>query len=321
MGRDLQILGFGAVAVDDILYVNRPFAAGKGKVTRRIAGHGGNVATALVTAARLGARTGFIGWLGDAETADPSAADLARNGVDISLAPRRADAGPIRSVIIVAPDGERFIAYDDAVPHGTADSLPNAVLAQAKILLIDAYAIHAAAVVARARSLGVVVVADIEWTIGPPTVAVLAQCDHLVVPLRFAEALAGNWNPAEMLASLWSVDRTAVVLTDGDRGAYLRHRDDAVLWHVPAHRVTPVDTTGAGDCFHGAYAYALLAGKSPVDCVRFASAAAAISVTGEGGRSALPDLGACLALMTSGDAPMPVAMARIDPTKATLPTA
>ena len=45
----------------------------------------------------------------------------------------------------------------------------------------------------------------------------------------------------------------------------MRQKGDVVLWHIPAHKVTAVDTTGAGDCFHGAYAFALTEGKSPVD--------------------------------------------------------
>ena len=126
MGR---VLGFGAVTIDDLIYVDRPLSAGKGKVTRRIGDHGGNVATALVAVARLGGHAGFIGWLGDGSLDDPGAGELAREGVDVSRAPRRADARSIRSVITVAPDGERFIAYDDEVPHGTDAALPDATLA------------------------------------------------------------------------------------------------------------------------------------------------------------------------------------------------
>ena len=80
------------------------------------------------------------------------------------------------------------------------------------------------------------------------------------------------------------------------------------MWHIPAHRVTAVDTTGAGDCFHGAYAFALAEGKSPVTCALYATAAAAISVTGRGGRTALPGHDACLTKMKEDAiAPIPVA--------------
>ena len=53
-------------------------------------------------------------------------------------------------------------------------------------------------------------------------------------------------------------------------GAYRAAEGDSVLWHFPAHKVRAVDTTGAGDCFHGAYAFALTEGKSPVACALYA---------------------------------------------------
>jgi sugar/nucleoside kinase (ribokinase family) len=304
VARDLQVLGFGALSIDDIIYVDRPLSAGKGKVTNRTQDHGGNVATALVAVAKLGGRAGFIGWLGESMTT--SISELERHGVDISFAPRRPDAGPIRSVITVGPDGDRFIAYDDDVPHGTSDMLEDATLSQAKVLLIDGYATHSEQVVVRAHKLGLAVVADIEWTIGPATDRLIGVSNHLVLPLAFAETYTGQKDVTSMLNRLWRDDRTAVVLTDGDRGSYLRQKDDADLRYVPAHKVTAVDTTGAGDCFHGAYAFALTEGKSPVDCTLYATAAAAISVTGRGGRMALPNHGACLAWMAREDAPVPM---------------
>ncbi|KQS71632.1 permease [Rhizobium sp. Leaf371] len=305
----LDVLGFGAVAIDDIVYVDRPLKAGKGKVVGRTRDFGGNVATALVAVARLGGRAGFIGWLSGASDDDPSAGELERQGVDVSRAPRRPDARAIRSVITVGPDGDRFIAYDDDVPHGTRDDLSDQTLSAARVLLIDGYATHSERIVARARALGLSVVADIEWSIGSATDRLIALADHLVLPLAYAEAQTGETAPAAILQRLWTDDRAAVVLTDGDRGAFVRLAGDARDWHVPAYAVHAVDTTGAGDCFHGAYALALSRGEPPIDCVRYAAAAAAISVTGKGGRMALPDHAACNALMTATDAPRPLAMA------------
>ena len=305
MGGGRQILGFGALSVDHILYVDRPFAAGKGKVINKITDFGGNVGTALVAVARLGGNAGFIGWLTADEQADPSGAELARHGVAIGDAPRRADARAVHSTIIVAPDAERFIAFDDNVPHGTDGALADAVLAAAGVLLIDSYATHSVGVVLRARKLGVAVVADIEWSSGEETDALLAAADHLVLPLAFGQSVTGRTQPEEVLAALWSDTRAAVVLTDGARGAWLRQRADPALWHIPAHPVAAVDTTGAGDCFHGAYALALAEGKAPLQAAQYAGTAAAIAVTGRGGRAALPDNATCVAWMTRGTAPQP----------------
>ncbi len=124
------VLGFGAVTIDDLIYVDRPLSAGKGKVTA------GSPTTAA-TWRRRSSR--WRGSAGEPASSAGSATDrstiratgeLERQGVDISLAPRRADARSIRSVITVAPDGERFIAYDDEVPHGTSAALADAALAR-----------------------------------------------------------------------------------------------------------------------------------------------------------------------------------------------
>ncbi|PYE43425.1 sugar/nucleoside kinase (ribokinase family) [Rhizobium sp. PP-F2F-G20b] len=304
----LDVLGFGAVAIDDIVYVDRPLKAGKGKVVGRTRDFGGNVATALVAVAKLGGQAGFIGWLGSTPDEDPSAGELERQGVDVSRAPRRPDARAIRSVITVGPDGDRFIAYDDDVPHGTCHDLSDETLSEASVLLVDGYATHSERTVARARALGLSVVADIEWSIGTATDRLIALADHLVLPLAYAEAQTGETAPASILQRLWADDRAVVVLTDGDRGAFVRQAGAAGNWHVPAYAVRAVDTTGAGDCFHGAYALALARGEPPIDCVRYAAAAAAISVTGKGGRMALPDHAACTALMQAAGAPRPLAM-------------
>jgi sugar/nucleoside kinase (ribokinase family) len=306
MPGPLQILGFGALAIDDILYVDQPLSSGKGRVIDRLRDHGGNVATALVAASKLGARAGFIGWLNDALPEDAAARALASEGVDISFAPRRADAGPIRSLITVGADGERFIAYDDAVPQGTCESLSDTVLVQAKVLLIDGYATHSTAVMARARGLGLAIVADIEWSLGAATEDLLRLSDHLVLPYAFGESQSGAEDPASILRALWTPERAAVVLTRGALGCYLRQAGEEVLWHLPPHPVQAVDTTGAGDCFHGAYAAALAEGNTALESAVFANAAAALSVAGHGGRKALPDLAACRAKLAEAAAPRPV---------------
>lgn len=154
--------------------------------------------------------------------------------------------------------------------------------------------------------------ADIEWTIGPATEKLIALADHLVLPYAFARTYTGASDPTAILRALWSEDRNAVVLTDGARGSYVAQKGEAAEWRVPAYKVKAVDTTGAGDCFHGAYAFALTEGKAPVACVLYATAAAAISVTGQGGRKALPNHGACIAKMVEKDAPVPVPIVPFD---------
>lgn len=297
-----SILGFGAIAIDDIAYVDRPLSAGKGKVLQSTRAFGGNVATALAAVARLGGNAGFIGWLSDAAD-DAVLCDLIESGVETAFAPRHPDARPVRSRITVGSDGDRFIAYDDDAMLGTAPDFPDEVLSRAAVLIVDGYAIRSLDVVARGRELGLAILGDIEWSGGPSTERLIALCDHLILPLGFARTATGCRSPAEMLDALWSPSRSAVVLTDGGRGVYYRGRDETGLWHLPSHRVAVVDSTGAGDCFHGAYAHALTRGADTAGRVAFAAAAAALSVTGHGGREALPNEDQVMQLLASANAP------------------
>ena len=300
-----SILGFGAIAIDDIVYVDQPLSAGKGKVLESARAFGGNVATALAAVARLGGSAGFVGWLGDAAD-DPVLCDLIESGVETAFAPRHADARPVRSRITVGSDGERFIAYDDDAMLGTTPDFSDEVLSRAAVLIVDSYAIRSMDVVARARDHGLAILGDIEWSGGPATERLMALCDHLILPLGFARAATGCRLPAEMLEALWSPSRSAVVLTDGGRGVYYRGREETRLWQLPPHRVAVVDSTGAGDCFHGAYAHALTRGADTAGRVAFAAAAAALSITGRGGREALPTEDQVTELLASANAPSAV---------------
>ena len=78
-----------------------------------------------------------------------------------------------------------------------------------------------------------------------------------------------------------------VVLKRGAQGAYIADANGRAEW-VRAFKVEAVDTVGAGDCFNGAFAVALMEGGDPVGAARFASAAAAISVTRRGAQASMP---------------------------------
>lgn len=137
MSKPVQVAGFGAIAIDELIYVDRPLHAQKGRVTSCITAHGGNVATALVAVTTLGARASFIGWVSQEQAFEASLNDLSTHGVETAYAPRIPEAAPIKSIITVGIDGERFIAFDDNVPIGTAPDLTIKRLAGASVLLLD----------------------------------------------------------------------------------------------------------------------------------------------------------------------------------------
>jgi sugar/nucleoside kinase (ribokinase family) len=289
-----DVLGLGVCAVDDILYVRAyPPPDGKAEVLARERHGGGLCATALVAAARLGARCAFAGTLGPDEESRFVLATFRREGIDTRHAARRAQAGPVRSVIVVDPRrGTRNIFFDTRRARGADPRRPAAaVVRAARVLLVDRFGMAGMIRAARlARRAGVPVVADFESARAPRIRELLALADHLVLSASFAMALTGARSPALAARRLWRAGRAAVVLTAGAQGCWFLDKARRPVGHLPAFRVRAVDTTGCGDVFHGAYAAALARGLPVEERLRFASAAAALKAQRHGGQAGAPTL-------------------------------
>ncbi len=287
-----DVLGLGAVAVDDLLYVDEfPRPDGKTPVQAQERAGGGLAATALVAAARLGARAGFCAVLDDDELSRFTLAELAREGVDTSPVVRRPGARPIHSVIIVCRHSpERCILFSSAgVQPPTAADLPASLIAACKVLLVDhtvaGAAIHAAGL---ARAQGVPVVADLERAGFPEQDEFLGSLDHLILSLEWARTLSGEEDPGACAeALLGRGPRRAVVVTTGAEGCVYALPGQVPV-RVPALRVPVVDTTGCGDVFHGAYAACLAWGGDVPAAVRLATVAAGLKTRLAGGRAGIP---------------------------------
>ena len=94
-------------------------------------------------------------------------------------------------------------------------------------------------------------------------------------------------SPEDGAKHLLSRGLKGVVLKRGGEGCYVAVAGGPAAW-VPAFKVDAIDTVGAGDCFNGAFAVGLLEGLDPWAATRFASAAAAISVTRRGAQASMP---------------------------------
>lgn len=281
------LVGGGATTVDDLLFVDSDICDGKARILRSERRFGGNIATALVAAARTGVGCAFLGHLPDDTVAPDLLAYLSEEGVDISRAQLSPATRPIRSTILVGPDGRRFIAFDDDTIVGLPDDLDLDLVRSARVLILDAYnpaaGIRAATA---ARVAGVAVVADLE-NAGTIRVGELADlADHLVVPRDLALSWTGMATPVEAVSALWRPDRSAVVVTGGADGCWYRASDEgpgSSVQHHPALRVNVIDTTGCGDVFHGVYAASLARGMGVADCVAAATVAAGECATHPGG--------------------------------------
>ena len=289
-----DIIGIGSVSIDELLSIKRhPGADGKAKVLSRGRAFGGLTGTALVAAARLGARCAYAGRLGLDEDSVAVAENLRRRGVEIGLAVRDATSGVVRSVIAVSSDPPgRSILYHLTGEIGAHPQLPSeADLAGAKVLLCDVNGLEGSIRAARlARSHGVAVVGDLEIDAGrkPQLQALVDEVDHLILSEQDASELCGVQDPATCLSRLWSARRTLVAVTCGVRGCWW---SDAagVVRHQAAFAVATRDSTGCGDVFHGAYAEALARSRPLEECLRWAAAAAALKASGPAGQDGCPE--------------------------------
>ena len=290
--RAVDVLGLGCAAVDDILFVPAyPAADGKVEVSRRERHCGGLTATALVTAARLGAQCAFAGTMGEDDGSRFVLETLRREGIDLQEVVHRRDAGPVRSVIVVDEKNHtRNIFFSTHQVRGAAPRRPApAVIQSARVLLVDRFGMPGMIRAARiARAAGTGVVADLEAFRVPRFQELLALVDHLIVSEEFARNLTGRRSPAAGAEALWTPRRAVVVVTCGASGCWYLDASGQQAQALPAFKVKAVDTTGCGDVFHGAYAAALAWGWQLLERLRFASATAAIKATQVGGQDGIP---------------------------------
>jgi sulfofructose kinase len=283
-----DVIGIGESSVDEVYRV--PGALGpnvKLRITSRQIRYGGQVATTLATCASLGLRAAFIGSAGDDDHAYGLCQALETRGVDTTLLIRRSARHRRAIVLVNEQTGDRTVLWErDAQLSLHPDELPRAIIERARLLHVDDVDVDAAVVAAGiARRAGIPVTSDIDH-VNERTCSLI---EAVTVPI-FAEhvprALTGESDPERALRRLRHRHAGLLCVTLGVRGSMLL--DGNQLYRVPAPGVHAVDATGAGDVFRGAFICALLRGDSPVDILRFANAAAALSCTREGALDSVP---------------------------------
>lgn len=290
--RTHDIVGLGVIAVDEMLYVDSyPPADGKKFLTGRRRQGGGNTSCALAAAARLGSRCALLGRLGDDELSQFARERLALAGVDLSYVLHDPACGPIYALIVVSADtGSRAILVDPAsIRPLEQEELQPAWFHGAKVLMVDhLYPAAILPAIRLARCSGLEVVSDIELDM-PKLCDIRAGVDHFICSIEFALPFTGRSDPRSACETLSrSAPHRTVVVTAGGDGCYWCTDREPEVQHVRAHRIEPVDTTGCGDVFHGAFCHGLAQAWPIERIVRFANAAAAVKATRTGGWAAVP---------------------------------
>ena len=280
---DVFILG---IAVTDFVFsvVDLPSEAAKYRAdTAEIVG-GGCAANAAVAVARLGGRAALAAPVGDDPLADIIVGDLAAAGV-MTKHMRRIPGGrsSFSSVFVDAAGERQIVNFRGSGLISDIGWLDD--VAPADAVLVDTRRPEeAAAALDMARDWGVPGILDGE----PPTdPALLQKASHVALSRAGLRALDDRDDPAAALAAVARDLSGWVCVTDGENGVY--HTDAGGITHVPGFPVAVVDTLGAGDVWHGAFALALAEGRTEAAAVVFANAAAALKCMKFGGRAGCPD--------------------------------
>jgi sulfofructose kinase len=283
-----SVLCVGQATLDHVLTVADPVVVGRKHVAQRhdVVG-GGLAANAAVAVARLGGAAALASVIGDDETGTGVLAGLRAEHVDTSLVQQVADVATPFSAVIVSADGARTIV-NHSPTELLAQSCPDLEGVVCDAVLVDGrWQAGTTAALSLARRRGIPGVVDVDRS--TVDAAVLATCLDLASHLIFSEDalrdLAGTPSAADGLRRVSRDTGAHVAVTLGARGVVWIDGDD--VRSLDAFAIDAVDTTGAGDVFHGAAALALAEGADEARAFAFASAAAALKCTRPGARAGI----------------------------------
>jgi sulfofructose kinase len=291
-GKQFDAAGFGVNAVDHLLVVPEfPNSDTKTQLIRYQQGAGGQTASAIVALQRLGMRTAYAGRFGTDAEGRFGLQSLKDEGVDVEFAETIEGARTqVGYIIIDAERGERTVIWnrDERLAYATHEA-PVELAGSARVIHLDSHDPLACARMAReARAAGTIVSADIDNVYeGLPEL--LPLIDVLVSSKEFPRILTGIEDAHAALVEIKARYGCALVgLTKGGRGATILCEEEFL--ETPAFQVPGgcVDTTGAGDAFHGGFLYGMLQGKEIEMSMKIGCAVAALGCKVLGARTGLP---------------------------------
>jgi sulfofructose kinase len=296
--RGVKLVCLGLSALDQVWRVEGLFAGGSEKIRsfEYTTVGGGMAANAAVAAARLGAATAFWGRGGEDAAGQQMRDALANDGVDVRHFRLFAGGRSSVSGVIVDRSGERQIVNFRGQFPLEADWLPLDELAGTSAVLADPrWPEGAVAMFGKARSQGIPTVLDGDVADASVFERLLPLTDHAVFSEPALRGFAGSPSD-EALASLAACFKCRVIAVTRGRDGVSWY-EDGHLKRLAAHSVDVVDTTAAGDVFHGAYAIAIGGGLGIGESMSFASVAAALKCTRPGGRAGIPTINDCIEFM------------------------
>ena len=300
---DFDVVGVGLNATDTLILVPRfPAYAGKEPFVDEMYSPGGQVASAMVACAKLGMRTKYIGTVGDDERGRIQIESLQGTGINLDhVQVRKGCANQSAYIVIDQSTGERTVFWrrSDCLRLDPSEITPE-MITNARLLHIDGHdtaAVGRAAAIARHHNIPVTVDVD---TVYHGFDKVLQNVDYLITSSEFPVRWTGEGDPFRALIMIQEeYGMKVAAMTLGSFGSIARM--DGKFCYSPAFVVNCVDTTGAGDVFHGAYCYGVLEGLSLRDTLDLSNAMAALNCTAIGARGGIADLSAAKALIARAE--------------------
>ena len=286
-----RVVCTGIATVDEIFTMSTlPTIEGKYSAFGHVEIGGGVAANAAVAVARLGGDAAFIGCVGADALGDRLLGEFADFGVDTAGCQRIAGAPTPISAVLVDAAGRRTVVNHLAPGlFSSSDLSVAAAIGRADAVLVDCrWTEGAVATLAAARRAGVPGVVDVDRPLTESAAdSIFGRASHLVFSRAGLEGTSGLADVAGGLTTIAERCGAWLAVTDGAKG--VTWSENGQLCHQPALPVDAVDTTGAGDVFHGAFVLALAEGRSEREAVRFASVAAGVKCERGGGRAGIPD--------------------------------
>jgi sulfofructose kinase len=284
-----RVLCVGLACLDYLFSVpTLPAGSGKSFASNYRAAPGGPAATAAIAVAALGHEACFIGRLGDDQVGKDIVSQLAGRGVDVGHI--RAIPGQFSQVSAVTIDGSgerQIVNYSSSALDPDPAWIPEEAIGRADFIVADVrWPEGAEFVMKRAQKQSIPSLLDAD--IAPIDTGYLVDiATYTIFSARGLEMVSHEKDTAKALAAIGSRNRTWPAVTAGEQGSYWL--EAGALKSCPAERIVAVDTCGAGDVFHGAFAVAMVENMSIDRAMHFASIAAALKCMSFGGSLGVPE--------------------------------
>ena len=285
-----DIVGVGSAVYDTLIVVDSfPHEDTKMRAKRIIKSGGGPCATGLVSASKLGAKCGYIGILSDDEGGNFLLNDFEKYDIDTSNVVIERGYASFSSYVIINEENSTrtCVAYRGDLPEFTLNDIQKQSIKNAKILMVDGNELMAAIQAAKCAKENNTKVLYDAGSIYDGIDELLPYVDILIPSEEFALKYTGARETEIAAKKLFNLLRPdVIVITEGKNGGILYDGSECIRY--PSFKVKEVDTNGAGDVFHGAFAFAQIQGYDYYKSCVFASAASALKCTKLGAREAAP---------------------------------